>query len=133
MVPFSYRQAEADCTSAIDLDPKVRSCFFVFWAFAFYYRAMCNGCYSNVFNTCKIRMEPTILQFVLELYGCAVGKHPNDFLLYLSLVDFFVQIFKHWTHLILVDVSMGTAIFPEIISLLFAIYSNFNPFVVDRA
>jgi hypothetical protein len=21
--PFSYRQAEADCTSAIDLDPKV--------------------------------------------------------------------------------------------------------------
>lgn len=33
MVPFSYRQAEADCTSAIDLDPKVRSCFFVFWAF----------------------------------------------------------------------------------------------------
>jgi len=79
MVPFSYRQAEADCTSAIDLDPKVRSCFFVFSAFALYYRAMCNGCYSNIFNTCEIRMEPTILQFVLELYGCAVGKHPNDF------------------------------------------------------
>jgi len=78
-------------------------------------------------------MEPTILQFVLELYGCAVGKHPNDFLLYLSLVDFFVQIFKRCTHLILVDVSIGNAIFSKIIGLLFAIYSNFNPFVVGRA
>lgn len=122
MVPFSYRQAEADCTSAIDLDPKVRSCFFVFSAFAFYYRAMCNGCYSNVFNTCEIRMEPTILQFVLELYGCAVGKHPNDFLLYLSLVDL-VQILKQCTHLILVDVSIGNAIFPQ--NNRFAIYYIF--------
>ena len=26
---FSYRQAEADCTSAIDIDPKVRICFLV--------------------------------------------------------------------------------------------------------
>jgi hypothetical protein len=79
-------------------------------------------------------MEPTILQFILKLlYGCALGKHLKDSLLYLSLVGFFVQNFKRWTHLILVDVSLGNAIFPEIIGLLFAIYSNFNPFVIDRA
>jgi hypothetical protein len=30
MVPFSYRQAEADCTSAVNLDPKVRSFFLYF-------------------------------------------------------------------------------------------------------
>lgn len=35
--PFSYRQAEADCTSAIDLDPKVRSWFFPFGTFCSLY------------------------------------------------------------------------------------------------
>jgi len=47
--PFSYRQAEADCTSAIDLDPKV-GLLFLGWGVLGFYRMIWNARYPNVFT-----------------------------------------------------------------------------------